>query len=831
MLSAGIAQQVITLADGWQLQSTRETTTYAATVPSTVMGVLTQSGEYPDVLEGMNYRTVDRSRFDVPWVYQKTFELAPLNTDEHVLLRFEGISYSADIWLNDHLVGSRDSIRGPFRMFDFDVTPFVREHNTLRVEVHRAQRGDPNIGFVDWNPRPADESMGLFRPVTIKRTGGIALSNACVRSTVNLQTLQEAWLTVVADVENLTGHDRTVTVSGMIEGRSFSKDFHLMAREKRSIRIDSSDTPVLHISEPRLWWCHTMGSPELYSMELQATTADGKGDAAVSTLSDKASVTFGIRQVGSFITRDGYRAFTLNGRRILLTGAGWTDDIFLRDTPERYEQQLQMVKDMNLNMVRLEGFWGTSQALYDLCDRMGILLLVGWSCQWEWESYLGKPTDEERYGGIISDEDIRLISQSWDNQLLYLRHHPSVMAWFAGSDRRPVPQLEQHYEWARQTIDDRPVIISAKELESDLSGTSGTKMAGPYEYVAPVYWYSDEAPGGAFGFNTETGIGAQLPGRESIVQMLGEHCWPIDSVWDYHCTASESAFNSMQTLTEIIRQRYGEAKDLDDFLRKGSMVNYDGTRAMFEAFRYHFPRATAVVQWMLNGARPGLYWQLYDYYLRPTAAYYAVRKACQPVQLIYNYKTHDVRAVNSTLKAVSALARLKVYGLDGQLWDQMEVPVHIGANGHTGVFRLKTLPQPNAFLFLELLSADGQLLSDNVYALSSDHDVFSWEKSDWTGTPMLHHADHKAIADIAGSCSVSETHRTRGDRTLVTLTVSNNGDRVAYFLHLTLRTPEGRLIDGVRFTDNYISLPPHGSRTVSCEFRGQQAFCPVITNN
>lgn len=818
--------KVMMLSDGWQCQSKVEGKWYKATVPSTVMGVLTANGEYPGVLEGMRYKDIDKRRFDVPWVFQKTFDLKPpgplkgegrWGSDEHVTLRFEGISYSADIWLNGKQIASRDTIKGPFRIFEFDVTRLVQPHNTLKVEVYRAQPGDPNIGFVDWNPRPADESMGLFRPVSVLRTGAVRISHPVVRSRVNLQTLDEAWLTVEADVENLSDKAYSGVLTGKIETERFSVPYTLQPHERRTLRIDSNDTPVLHVKAPRLWWCHTLGRPELYTLRL-TTGTDGQ-------VSDETTIQYGIRQVGSFITREGYRAFTLNGQRILLTSAGWTDDIFLRDTPERYEQQLQLVCGMNLNSVRLEGFWGTSQALYDLCDRMGILLLAGWSCHWEWESYLGKPTDEERYGGIISDDDIRLVSLSFDDQVRYLRHHPSVIAWFTGSDRRPAPALEQHYELVRQTLDDRPMIISAKELESDLTGTSGTKMAGPYEYVAPAYWYSDEAPGGAFGFNTETGIGAQLPVRESIEQMIGKGCWPPDSVWSYHCTASASEFNSIRVLSETIAGRYGEATDFDDFLRKASMVNYDGTRAMFEAFRYNFPRATGIVQWMLNGARPGLYWQLYDYYLRPTAAYYAVRKACQPLQLVYNYVTGGVRAVNSTLAAADVRARMSVYSVRGTLLDQRDTLLHVDANGHADAFSLMALPEPNAFLFLQLEDGHGREVADNVYPLSTDRDVFDWEKSDWTGTPMRYHANHHAIARYRpDGCTVREHHRTEGGRTQVELTVSNPTDRVAYFLHLSLRTPKGLLIDGVCFSDNYITLPPRSSRTVTCDFAGQQPF-------
>ena len=37
---------------------------------------------------------------------------------------------------------------------------------------------------------------------------------------------------------------------------------------------------------------------------------------------------------------------------------------------------------MNLNTIRFENIWGKDDTVYELCDRMGILALVGWSCQW-----------------------------------------------------------------------------------------------------------------------------------------------------------------------------------------------------------------------------------------------------------------------------------------------------------------------------------------------------------------------------------------------------------------------------------------------------------------
>ena len=49
---------------------------------------------------------------------------------------------------------------------------------------------------------------------------------------------------------------------------------------------------------------------------------------------------------------------------------------------------------MGLNTIRLEGFWGQNSDLFNLCDKNGILMMAGWSCQWEWEDYLGKHADD-----------------------------------------------------------------------------------------------------------------------------------------------------------------------------------------------------------------------------------------------------------------------------------------------------------------------------------------------------------------------------------------------------------------------------------------------------
>jgi len=802
------------LTDGWRVQSSASKKTYSAQVPSTIMGTLTRNGLYKGILEGTAYKKYDNKPFTCPWWYRRDFRLDGFSSSEHVLLVFDGICYSANVFVNGRQVASRDTLCGPFRRHILDITAVAKSKNRLEVEVFPPKPGDPNIGFVDWNPRPLDESMGLFREVRVVRTGDVAIGEGSVESKIDLNTLSEAWLTVRATLRNLTGQTVKGEVRGRFEGREFSAPVTLAPHEVRDFSI--SGLEALHVKNPRLWWCHNMGrstqggicqskKPELYDMTLEFVK-DGN-------VSDDEQFTFGIREVKDYYTSEGFRGFMLNGQPVLIRGAGWTDDIFLRDTPETNELQVRYVCDMNLNCIRFENIWGTSQNIYDLCDRYGLLVLTGWSCQWEWEEYLGKPVDKQ-FGGIISREDMDLISRSFGDQVRWLRRHPSIIAWFVGSDRRPLPELERRYIDILKQTDNRCHLISAGNSKSELSGLSGMKMSGPYDYVAPNYWYLEQAPGGAFGFNTETGIGAQLPVKESLERMIGKDLWPLNDVWNYHCTASTSAMNTLDRLQQVIKGHYGEPTDLDDFLHKADLTNYDGTRAMFESFRTNVPRTTGIVQWMLNSARPNLYWQLYDYYFVPNAAYYSVKKGNAPVQLIYDYAKHTVYAVNEQQEPLQLQASMKLYGLDGKLIAERSHRLPDAA--YLSVVKAFDVPAAEgvSFLFLTLTDLQGRFVARNEYVLSSVADEYDWSTNDWYKTDFTRYAEFQALAQLPKANIQIKSQDYKDGK--LTLTLMNNSDCVAFFIRLSAKNAAGNLIVPAFWSDNYVSLQPHAELQLTC---------------
>lgn len=778
-------------------------------VPSTIMGALTHNGQYKDIFVGDNYKNFDIKQFDDSWWFRRQFEAPVLKPDQHVTLHFDGINYYANIWLNGNLIASRDSVFGTFRRFEFDITKLLqKKSNVLAVEIFRAQPGDFNLGFVDWNPKPLDENMGIWREVYLKITGEVSLNNTYVESKVNTAILEEASLTIKTSLRNNSAKAVNGLLTGKIENREFSYPVVINAGQTANLVLTAQQVPELHIKNPRLWWCNNLGTPEMYQLDLSFRIKEQ------ITASEK--INFGIRQIEMYINPAGHKGFKLNGKDVLIKGAGWTDDLFLRDSLQSIETQIQYVKHMNLNTIRLESIWGNSQDIYDLCDKYGILVMAGWSCQWEWDEYLGKTCDD--FGGIQTQQEMLLAINSFHDQVLWLRNHPAVFVWLLGSDKCPKPELELKYDSLFKTLDNRPYLASAGTRVSSVSGPTGVKMNGPYEYVAPIYWYMDTINGGAFGFNTETGPGAQVPVLESIKKMIpADQLWPLSKAWDYHCTHSKSAFNSMEVTTQVLENRYGKASGLDNYLLKADAQGYEAMRAMFEAFRVRLPKTTGIIQWMLNSAWPSTYWQLYDYYLLPTSAYYATRKANEPLQLMYDYQNNAVYSVNETTKNESNLkASIRVFDLNSKLLFQKDVDFSVNSNKSEKVLVLDPITQ-NVFLDVRLSDKNGKQIAQNFYWLSDKQDVFAWDKTTWAYTPQKGFADFTGLNSLpASEISASYKSGDKGDMQELTASLENRSDKIAFFLNLALLNTKGSQVFPIFWDDNYISLLPGEKRNITC---------------
>ena len=854
--------RAVTLGDLWYIQTSEKVkgtgeqislpgfkveSWYPAVVPSTVLGTLVENNVYKDIFFGKNLADVPKAPFAVSWWYRKEFTVPQGPGLTRARLEFDGINYRANIWLNGKKVADAATLYGAYRRFAIDITADAKstEKNVLAVEVFPPKKGEPTVGWVDWNPAPPDNAMGLFREVRIRATGDVSVENPFVVTKLDLASFKEARLTVSADVVNHAGTDVTGTLEGQIEGQRFSRELTLRPNETRRIEFTPETTPELVVADPRVWWTHDLGKQELYLLNLSFTLKKDKsaaaeppppppdqdeekprvkGKARVPGMprvipSDARSVRFGIREIADYRTDKGHRGFKLNGRKILIRGGGWADDLLLDVKPRKLAAEILYARQMNLNALRLEGFWGTSSALYDLCDRLGILVMVGWSCHWEWENYLGKPADEP-YGGITTPELIDLVAKSWEDQLLWLRNHPSIFVWAQASDMVPHPDLERRYIEIQKRVDPtRPTLVSTKDKTSEITGPSGVKMRGPYDYVPPVYWYVDTENGGAFGFNTETGPGPQVPPLESLRRMIPEDkLWPINDVWDFHCC--RGLFKNLDRYNEAMDKRLGKATDLEDYLRKAQFLNYEGMRAMFEAFVANKHEATGVIQWMYNSAWPKLWWQLYDYYLQPNGAFYGARKAGEPVHLIYNYGNREIVAANST-STPSPKLKATIRLLDSGLRDIVAKTVDFGLLADEvktiDVLQLPAGPSKVYFLDLRIFKEKNQLVDANFYCLSAKPETLDQANAEWYVTPVKDYADFTALASLKPvAVKLRSKFDKDGPSTKVSVELENPSDDLALMVEIrVVREATGEPVLPVYLDDNYITLLPKETRKIS----------------
>lgn len=501
------------------------------------------------------------------------------------------------------------------------------------------------------------------------------------------------------------------------------------------------------------------------------------------------------------------------------------DDLFLNENADNIESQMKYVRHMNLNTVRLEGFWGSSQKLYDMADQYGILLMAGWSCQWEWENYLGKQTDED-YGGILTSQDFDLIIKYMNDQVLWLRNHPSVLVWVVGSDMLPKPELEKRYVELFKSIDPtRPYLSCCKSRMSEISGESGVKMNGPYDYVTPNYWYEDNDYGGAFGFNTETGPGPQIPPMESLKKMIPDNSlWPINDYWNYHCARGE--FDNIDIYKKAFDKRYGEVKNAEDFSFKAQAANYETMRAMFESFGAAKPVTTGIIQWMLNAAWPKIVWQLYDYYLVPNGAFYGAKKGSEKVLLSYNYADQGVYFVNNGLDDVrNASAEIRVFDMQSKEIFKKVLSVSIAPNESKKIMDLPVkeilaASSSTSVYFIDLSINMSGNDNHNFYWLSSTKDILNYEESDWYYTPITQYADFSSLSSLPNvPMKINSDYRKDGTDGILTVTLANPTDSIAFFIELSaLDSKTDECIVPVFWDDNYISILPGETRVVSAHF-------------
>jgi hypothetical protein len=484
---------------------------------------------------------------------------------------------------------------------------------------------------------------------------------------------------------------------------------------------------------------------------------------------------------------------SVNGVRVLARGGNWGWDELLRRMPaERMDAAVRMHRDMNFTMIRNWVASSNREEFFAACDTYGLLVWNDFPNAWGMD-----PPDHDAYNAIADDTVLRY------------RLHPSVVVWCGANEGNPPQAID---DGMRQAVQTRAPGI----LYQNNSAGGVINGGGPYNWVEPERYYDPALYGSnSFGFHTEIGMPV-VSTAASVRNLVGDEPeWPIGGPWYYHDWC-ENGNQAPQGYRAAIEARLDTAKGLDDFSAKAQFVNYENTRAMFEAWNANlWDDASGLMLWMSHPAWHSTVWQTYDYDFDVNGAYYGSRKACEPLHVQADPVDWQVIAVNHTPQPLEGgTVTARTYGLDGRpLAPARRAGTDVAASDSAKVFTLgwaDGLPDLH-LLRLTLTDARNRTLSENTY----------WRYRTPDAMKALN-----AVGQVSLAASLGPVTRS-GDRQESTATIRNRGSAVAAMVRLSLLDARsGARVLPTLYGDNYLWLLPGESRTVSLSWPAAATAAP-----
>jgi exo-1,4-beta-D-glucosaminidase len=268
--------------------------------------------------------------------------------------------------------------------------------------------------------------------------------------------------------------------------------------------------------------------------------------------------------------------------------------------------------------------------------------------------------------------------------------------------------------------------------------------------------------------------------------------------------------------------RYGKSNTVEDFARVSQMSNYEAIRPMFEAFAVNKFEATGVIQWMLNSAWPEMFWQLYDYYLMPTGAFYGTMKSAQTVNMIYNYGDNGIYVTNELFNVQKNMtAEIKVFDINSKELLSKTIKTDIAENSSAKIFDIPNLKNITTtyFVHVNLKDAESKEVVNQIYWLTTGKETFDWDKTYFVNSPNKTFGSLKGLrtmpkADVEKSIS----YKDEGDQTVVTVELKNKSNKIAFFIEMQVNNKDkNESILPVFWNDNYVTLLPNETRVYTAK--------------
>ncbi len=835
---------------------------FPVSVPSTVLTGLVANGIYPDPYSGMNNMLIpdasdefnkkykleqfshlpnNPNPWKKPYWYRTTFKVPASDKGRCFQLIFKGINYRAGVWINGRQVADSTQMSGMFAQYSLDISKEVKtgDENALAIKIYPLDypglpsaeqlealgdfypNGGPtgdigknvtmlcSVGW-DWVPPVRDRNMGIWLPVYLRTTGGVTISDPKITTEFSGETdTSMAKLSLTLTLLNHTGNNETGKLTVKISPENF-KGVSYQSVKSAAVAKDGStvvdlnpgNTKEFNISKPGIWWPNGYGKPNLYRIRLQFSNASG--------ISDDTTFLFGIRTVSSKavdVSGSWRRDFYVNGRRVHLTGGAWVPDFMLNRDSLRYDYEMRLCRNANINLVRIWGGGVTPcDEFFEAADRYGLMV---WSDFW-----ITGDTQGEFKGSPDWPIEAEVFKRNVTSTILRIRNHPSLLVWTGGNEGHARREL---YDFMRNSITSldgtRPFIPSSSGFAKLPEGwpaswpdnlPGGVYSGGPYTWRDPGDYYARAIAGKDWVFKDETGLPSQPP-YNIMSRIVPDLVWdktlpfPLNHTWGYHDAATGNGRWDLYYMEMV--KRFGEPESMEKFCDKMQLLNAIGYQGIFEAAGHKLNDIGGVMLWKLNAAFPSVVWQVYDWFLMPNAGYYFMQNACEPVHIQLNRSSKKVMVLNRTYKKVTGLsAQVNLYNLDSKSIFHENLNISLDATDVKETSNLENILADTkgiVFVVLNLKNASGKIISHNVYWISSDGDY----------KPM------NRMAETSVGVTLLSDEKGKINRK-VTVKITNSSDRIAFFIRPQLMS-EGEELLPCFWSGNYFTLAPAESTTVT----------------
>ena len=436
-------------------------------------------------------------------IYRRTFTI-PQNwrDDDIILLHFGAVDWEASIFVNGQQVGTH---RGGYDSFTFDITTFIRRHESNELVVHvfdPSQKGEQPCGRQSTTPSGVyyTASTGIWQTVWLEPVPPHHIKSLQIHADYNTGNL------IVLPILNAPHKELTIAVETFDGVESIGKcyggsdDPTMMRFDKANIKTWSPD------------------SPHRYSLRARLLYKD--------SVVDEVESNFVFRKIDIVKDGKGYPRVHLNGKRLFLMGVTdqgyWPDGLYTAPSEEAQLMDIRVAKSLGFNVIRkyqkIE-----PERWYYWCDRLGILI---WQDMPSGKN--GSPASQQQFQTELQ------------RMILSRLQHPSIMAWTIFNEGRGQHNVPEYVDLVRRL--DRTRLIN---------GTSGWNDSGLGDFNTSHRFPGPEMP-------------TEDKNRAAIIGLFGgltlvpdpEDLWTgEEDTWAHqHVAHSESLVKRYEQMHEELRR-------------------------------------------------------------------------------------------------------------------------------------------------------------------------------------------------------------------------------------------------------------------------------------